>query len=142
MNCKYCHNEYLASTGTSRRNNIVYKEYYCPWCGTSQTEEIYVQRKCITQDFINMYNRKIKSVKAKIYSEFNRGLTSDLFKSYIRAGYTKFGNEEDGYRIYDDQSKLIVEADTWTEALYKLYIYNEEQKAKITNKIKGVCVSC
>jgi len=127
---------------TTRSNNMIYNEYYCCWCGSTVTEEKYTQRKSITKDYINMFNRKIKLNKAKIYTEFNRGLTSELFKSYIRAGYTKFGNEEDGYRIYDDQSKLIVEADTWTEALYKLYQYHEEQIYNKENKLSKECVVC
>ena len=142
MNCKHCHNEKMAVINTERTNNIKYTEYYCCWCGSTVIDEKYVKRKNVTQDYVDMFNRKIKLKSAKIHAEYNRGLTSELFKSYIRAGYIRFGNDEDGYRIYDDKNKLIVESDTWTECLFKLYKYHEEQIYNKENKLSKECVVC
>jgi hypothetical protein len=53
--------------GADENEVNIYKEYYCPWCGSTKTEETYVKYKSITQDFINMYNRQIKLRNAKLY---------------------------------------------------------------------------
>jgi hypothetical protein len=140
MNCRYCHSE-MFITDRVKDMGTEYLVWTCPNCLTDEHQEKNCKRTSVPLYFITAINKKIKSQKGKIKSEFNRGLTSELLKDYIRAGYTTEGNDRHGYRIYDDKRHKIIETDTWTEALFQLYLYNEEQKEMVKNEInKKECV--